>query len=94
METQNEPLELHKEKEPKFEESIAERTKLRRQKSDEQLDATDMPDLESEESAAQRGNQRGQGLKMLRPNQMLRRLPISLAQLKAGNNSEKLRNKN
>ena len=30
-----------------------------------------MPDLESEESVAQRGNQRGQGLKMLRPNQML-----------------------
>ena len=30
---------------------------------------------------------------MLRPNQMLKRLPISLAQLKAGNNSEKLRNK-
>ena len=53
-----------------------------------------MPHLESEESAAQRGNQQGQGLKMLRPNQMLRRLPISLAQLKAGNNSEKLRNKN
>ena len=34
----------------------------------------------------------GQGLKMLTPNQMLSRLPISLAQLKAGNNSEKLKN--
>ena len=33
-------------------------------------------------------NQSGQGLKMLTPNQMLSRLPISLAQLKAGNNSE------
>ena len=33
LETQNEPLELVKEKEPKFEESIAERTKLSRQKS-------------------------------------------------------------
>ena len=36
--------------------------------------------------------QRGQGLKILTPNQMLSRLPISLAQLKAGNNSEKLKN--
>ena len=36
--------------------------------------------------------QRGQGLKILTPNQMLSRLPISLAQLKAGNNSEKLMN--
>ena len=31
-------------------------------------------------------------LKILTPDQMLRRLPISLAQLKAGNNSEKLKN--
>ena len=32
------------------------------------------------------------GLQMLTPNQMLSRLPITLAQLKAGNNSEKLKN--
>ena len=37
-------------------------------------------------------NQLGQGLKILTPSQMLSRLPISLAQLKAGNNSEKLKN--
>ena len=37
-------------------------------------------------------NQIGKGLKMLTPSQMLSRLPISLAQLKAGNNSEKLKN--
>ena len=37
-------------------------------------------------------NQLGKGLKILTPNQMLSRLPISLAQLKAGNNSEKLKN--
>ena len=37
-------------------------------------------------------NQLGLGLKTLMPNQMLCRLPISLAQLKAGNNSEKLKN--
>ena len=36
--------------------------------------------------------QQGRGLKILTPNQMLSRLPISLAQLKAGNNSEKLKN--
>ena len=37
-------------------------------------------------------DQSGQGLKILTPNQMLSRLPITLAQLKAGNNSEKLKN--
>ena len=36
--------------------------------------------------------QKGGGLKILTPNQMLSRLPITLAQLKAGNNSEKLKN--
>ena len=40
-----------------------------------------------EESAS-----RGEGLKILTPNQVLGRLPISLAQLKAANNSEKLKN--
>ena len=34
--------------------------------------------------------QQGSGLKILMPNQILSRLLISLAQLKAGNNSEKL----
>ena len=33
-----------------------------------------------------------QSLKILTPDQMLSRLPITLAQLKAGNNSEKLKN--
>ena len=37
-------------------------------------------------------NKEGKGLKILTPNQMLSKLPISLAQLKAGNNSEKLKN--
>ena len=36
--------------------------------------------------------QQSSGLKILTPNQMLSRLPITLAQLKAGNNSEKLKN--
>ena len=39
-----------------------------------------------------RKKQSGGGLKILTPNQMLSRLPITLAQLKAGNNSEKLKN--
>ena len=34
----------------------------------------------------------GKGLKILTPNKMFNRLPISLAQLKEGNNSEKLKN--
>ena len=37
-------------------------------------------------------NQKGQGLKILTPNQILSRLPVTLAQLKAGNNSGKLKN--
>ena len=37
-------------------------------------------------------NQSGQRLKNLTPNQMLSTLPISLAHLKAGSNSEKLKN--
>ena len=36
--------------------------------------------------------QLGQGLKILTPDQMLNRLPITLAQLKAANNSKKLKN--
>ena len=51
-----------------------------------------MPELETEGSAEQRRNQQGQGFKMLTPQQMLSRLPISLAQLKARNNSQKLKN--
>ena len=37
-------------------------------------------------------DQSGQCLKVLIPNHILSRFPISLAQLKAGNNSEKLKN--
>ena len=39
-----------------------------------------------------REEQSGHSLKILTPNQMLSRLPITLAQLKAGNNFEKLKN--
>ena len=34
----------------------------------------------------------GKGLKILTPDQMFSRLPITLAQVKAGNNSDKLKN--
>ena len=36
--------------------------------------------------------QKGQGIKILTPNQMLSRLPITLAHLQPGNNSNKLKN--
>ena len=36
--------------------------------------------------------QEGTGLKILTPNQILKRLPIALAQIKAGSNSESLLN--
>ena len=36
---------------------------------------------------------KNKGLKILTPHQILGRLPITLAKLKAGNNSEKLKNK-
>ena len=71
---------------------LKEISKSNDKKTDEQLDATHMPELKSEESAEQRINQQGHGLKILTPNQMLSKLPIFLAQLKAGNNSEKLNN--
>ena len=37
-------------------------------------------------------SQVGEGRKILTPNQMIKRLPIALAQVKAGNNSESLLN--
>ena len=37
-------------------------------------------------------SQEGEGLKILTPNQMLKRLPIAFAQVKSGNNSESLLN--
>ena len=37
-------------------------------------------------------NQQGHGLKILTPNQVVSRLPITLAQSKAGNNSQKRKN--
>ena len=41
----------------------------------------------------QEGTGANEMLKLLTPNQMLKRLPIALAQVKSGNNSESLLNK-
>ena len=83
---------LKLEKEPEFEENVAERTELRRQKKSDDKHTTDIPELEKEESAEQRRNQKAEGLKILTPDQMLSRLPIFLPQWNAGNNSKKLKN--
>ena len=88
------------ESEQKFDKSVGERVKLRRQKADnktdetgdEQLDTADMHDLETEESTEQSRKHRGHGLKILTPQQIRSRLPTFLAQLKAGNNSRKIKN--
>ena len=66
--------------------------KSKDKRADQQPDTTDMPELESEKSAAQE-KQSAKRLQILRPSQMFSRLSISLAQLNAGNNSEKLKNK-
>ena len=41
---------------------------------------------------AKQDETKGAGLKILTPKQMLQRLPVALAQVKAGNNSESLLN--
>ena len=69
------------------EETIAERVKLRLQKLDNE-DLSDMPPLEGDDEEAKEGK----GLKVLTPNKLLSRLPILLAQTKAGNKSFKLKN--
>ena len=49
-------------------------------------------DFSSMMSEAKYRATKGTGLKILTPKQMLQRLPIALAQVKAGNNSENLLN--
>ena len=55
----------------------------------ESVDLSDMPLLESDEEEVREGK----GIKILTPNKLLPRLPILLAQIKAGNNSYQLKNK-
>ena len=54
----------------------------------ENVDIRDMPDLESEEDATKR--QKGHGLKIMTPNELITRLPILSTQKQGGNNSQKL----
>ena len=73
------------------EQTIPEEEKLDTATGEE--DIGDPPPLETEEEAEIRqGKTTGKSLKMLTPKQMITRLPILLAQLKAGNNSQKLKN--
>ena len=48
--------------------------------------------IDSNKEVQKQQNQQGKGLKILTPNQMFNRLPIALAQVNAGNNSDKLKN--
>ena len=66
--------------------------KSKDKKTEEQPDTTDITELESEESSEQEKKTKKRRIKNTYTNQMLSRLPITLAQLKAGNNSEKLKN--
>ena len=50
----------------------------------------DMPDLETKEDAAK--IQKGLGIKILTPQEMITRYNVLLAQLNSGNNSQKLKN--
>ena len=54
---------------------------------EESVDLSDMPTLEDNEEIKE-----GKRLNILTPNKLLTRLPIILAQMKAGNNSYKLKN--
>ena len=52
----------------------------------------DSAKIRSEAIYKSQQNETGTGFKILTPKQMLQRLPIALAQVKAGNNSESLLN--
>ena len=82
---------LYKEDEEKStlqpEKTIPERVKLRKQKVDDE-DLSNLPTLEGNEEEVKEGK----GLKIIVQNKLLTRIPILLAQIKAGNNSSKLKN--
>ena len=60
----------------------------RKSDKEESEDLSDMPPLEGDEEEAKEGKI----LKILIPNKLLTRFPVLLAQIKAGNNSYKLKN--
>ena len=101
------------EPEEKYEESIAERVKTRKQNTHRTFAPSSSPkkdyseetanflkDMKKEKKCQKRfsddydsnGWSSGSGLKILTNKQMLNRLPILLAQIQAGNNSNKLKN--
>ena len=100
------------ESEEKYEESMAERVKTRRQDNETDRDAQrtfalqdcsinlddftygeNYDELDEEDRELLRNMKKeGKGLKILTNKQMLNRLPILLAQIQAGNNSNKLKN--
>ena len=101
------------EPEEKYEESIAERVKTRRQNTQRTFAPSSPPKKDYSEATANylkymeeekkgqkrfsddydsNGWSRGSGLKILTNRQLLNRLPILLAQIQAGNNSNKLKN--
>ena len=61
-------------------------------KKERDEDADEDTDKETDEELNFDSSMKGKGLKILTPKQMTSRLPISLAQLNGGNNSEKLKN--
>ena len=99
------------EPEEKYEESIAERVKTRRQNNETDRDtqrtfapqdsSINLDDFtygenydgldEEDRELLRNMNKEGKGLKILTNKQMLNRLPILLAQIQAGNNSNKLK---
>ena len=94
------------EPEEKYEESIAERVKIRRQNAQRIFAPQDSSinldnftygenydELDEEDREFLKNmDKEGKGLKILTNKQMLNRLPVLLAQIQAGNNSTKLKN--
>ena len=71
---------------------LKEETNKTSEKEKETEDLEQIVEIVEEILKFNKQNQEGKGLKTLTPNQMLSGLPITLAQLKARNNSEKLKN--
>ena len=58
----------------------------------ETIEEIEEPSKDAKNSSLESDLSTGEGLKIMTPNQLLTRLPILLAQKKAGNNSQKLNN--
>ena len=71
-----------------FENEVSDDTTSRKKDKEESIDLSDIPPPEGDEEEVKEGKR----LKVLIPNKLLIRLPILLTQIKAGNNSCKLKN--